>query len=168
MVLFVAMMIMSGAGLAALHFYSRLRRLDTMTRTASPLPDPGRYKPMLRLLSSDDEQLLASNPQLLRTFRKERMKIFRNYLRSLTRDYGTLLAGIRNAMVLASGDRPDLATALAKNQALFAMAVCRIEYRLALYSIGLGAVDVSGLVEAIDRLRAQVGVMTPTALPSAA
>ncbi len=168
MVIFVAMMIMSGVGLAALHFYSRLRRLDTMTRTASPLPDAGRYKPMLRLLSAEDEQLLASNPELLRNFRKERIAIFRTYLRSLTRDYGTLLAGIRTAMVMASVDRPDLATALARNQALFAMAVCRIEYRLALYSLGLGSVDVSGLVEAIDRLRAQVGVMTPSALPTAA
>ena len=168
MVLFVAMMILSGAGLAALHFYSTLRRLDSVTRTAAPLPDAGRYKPMLRLLSSDDEKLLSSNPVLLRSFRKQRIAIFRTYLRSLTRDYGTLLAGIRTAMVLASADRPDLATALAKNQALFAMAVCRIEFRLCLYTLGLGTVDVSGLVHAMDSLREQVSVMTPAMSMSAA
>jgi hypothetical protein len=161
MAIFVALMVLIGLALAGLHFYTRLRHLEVMMQTVSPLPDAGRYKPMLRLLSPDDEQMLAGSPTVLRNFRKQRVAIFRMYLRSLTKDYGALLAGIRAAMAYSAADRPELATALLKNRIHFAMAVCRIEYRLGLYSFGIGTVDVSGLVEAIDVLRNQVSILTP-------
>jgi hypothetical protein len=161
MAVFVALMVFIGLALAGLHFYTRLRHLEVMMQTVSPLPDAGRYKPMLRLLSADDEQMLAGNPAVLRDFRKQRIAIFRMYLRSLTKDYGTLLAGIRTAMAYSADDRPELATALSKNRVHFTMAVCRIEYGLFLYSFGVGSVDVSGLVEAIDGLRKQVSILTP-------
>jgi hypothetical protein len=133
MAVFVALMVFIGLALAGLHFYTRLRHLEVMMQTVSPLPDAGRYKPMLRLLSADDEQMLAGNPAVLRDFRKQRIAIFRMYLRSLTKDYGTLLAGIRTAMAYSADDRPELATALSKNRVHFTMAVCRIEYGLFLY-----------------------------------
>ena len=59
-------------------------------------------------------------------------------------------------MAGSGADRPDLARALAKNRMLFSLAVYRIEVRLALHSLGIGTVDISGLVGAFEGLRAQV------------
>jgi hypothetical protein len=115
---------------------------------------------MLRLLSDEDLKFVAANSALHRTLKSNRRKLFRSYLRCLARDYGYLLAGIRSAMAGSAVDRPDLARALAKNRALFAMAVYRVEVRLALHSLGVGTVDISGLVEAFEGLRAQVNVLS--------
>ena len=56
-------------------------------------------------------------------------------------------------------DRPDLAQALAKNRVLFVMAVCKVEMRLTLHAVGVGKVDISGLVDALEALRSQVNVL---------
>lgn len=124
-----------------------------------------RYRPMLRLLSDEDLQFVPS--RLRPAVRADRRMLFRRYLKCLSKDYGHLLSGIRSAMVRSGQERPELAHALAKNRLLFAIAVCRIEYRLALHTIGLGRVDVSGLVEALDTLRQQVAVFTPATMGAA-
>jgi hypothetical protein len=121
---------------------------------------------MLRLLSDEDLNFVGSNAALRKTLRAGRRELFRRYLRCLTQDYGRLLGGIRSAMTRAGVDRPDLARALAKNRALFAIAVYRVEVRLALHALGVGTVDISGLVEAFEGLRSQVNVLS--ALPAAA
>lgn len=122
-----------------------------------------RYKPMLRLLSEEDLSFVAANNSLRRTLKSGRRKLLRSYLRCLTRDYGYLLAGVRSAMASSASDRPDLARALAKNRALFALAVYKVEVRLALHSLGVGTVDISGLVDAFEGLRTQVTVLSAAA-----
>jgi len=159
MLLFAAMLLLIVSGLVALHFFTHLRQLSATAQDFAPTPVPGRYKPMLRLLSSDDAHLVSSNKRLAKRFRQQRVALFRDYLRCLTRDYGRLLGGVRLAMVRSKVDRPDLAAALARNQALFALAVCRIEYRLWLHTAGFGTVDVSGLVGAMDVLRTQARML---------
>jgi len=57
-----------------------------------------------------------------------------------------------------------LAHALAKNKVLFTLALCRIEYHLLLHRAGIGKVDVSGLVDAMDALRTQVSFLAPAPL----
>ena len=118
---------------------------------------------MLRLLSEEDFSLAGSNPILRAKIGARRRELFRGYLRCLTKDYARLLAGIRRLMVESGVDRPDLAKALAKNRYLFALALCRIEINLQLHALGIGKVDVSGLVNALDALRNTVNVMTPAA-----
>jgi hypothetical protein len=165
--LFVTTLFFIVAGLGALHFYTRFRRLETFTSgaaaSAAPalLPTSGRYQPMLRLLSPEDEALVATNKTLAKKLKKQRIQIFREYLSCLSGDYGRLLAGVRSAMVSSGVDRPDLAAAVAKNEAMFALALCRVEYRLFLHSLGLSTVDVSGLVESIASLRNQVSAFNP-------
>lgn len=162
MIFFAVMLILIVVGLVALHFSTRLRRLTAMSNQGMQIPSAGRYKPMLRLLSSDDAHLVGSNELMAKNFRRQRVEIFRGYLRCLTKDYGRLLAGIRAAMVQSNVDRPDLAAALFKNEILFTLAICRIEYRLWLHSAGFGTVDVSGVVGAMETLRAQAAVLTPS------
>lgn len=161
MILFAVLLMLIAVGLVALHFLLHLRRLNAFSHGVFPAPPPGRYTPMLRLLSEDDAQLVASNKPLARKFRQQRIAIFREYLQCLTRDYARLLGGVRMAMVRSHVDRPDLAAVLARNQVLFALAVCRIEYRLWLHSAGIGKVDVSGLVGAMDALNVQARIVSP-------
>jgi hypothetical protein len=70
-------------------------------------------------------------------------------------------------MAMAGVDRPDLALALAKNRTVFAVAVYKVEFRLALHALGVGQVDISGLVEAFEGLRAQVSVFSASAAAAA-
>ena len=112
---------------------------------------------MLRLLAEDDFRFVSTNPGLEKTLRAERRRLFRGYLRCLTRDYGSLLGGLRHAMVQSGFDRPDLARALVQYRFSFAMELCTAEIRLALHAAGIGKVDISGLVDALDALRTQAG-----------
>jgi hypothetical protein len=142
---------------------SRVRLPATPSSSGALKVSAERYRPMLRLLSDKDLGFVAANKALHRTLKSRRRKLFRTYLHCLTRDYGYLLAGIRSAMAGSAADRPDLARALAKNRALFALAVYKVEVRLALHSLGVGTVDISGLVEAFEGLRAQVNVLSAVA-----
>ena len=166
--LFSAFLAVMTAACFAGQFFFRLRALRSAARPSAPMNLADRYRPMLRLLSERDANLLIGNPALRRTVRSQRCKLFRRYLTCLTRDYGYLLQGIRVAMVQSGVDRPDLARALAKNRIHFAWAICRIEYRLALYTVGVGRVDVSGLVLAFDTLREQMTAFTATPLAAVA
>ncbi len=142
--------------------FRKLRAGQERPRTGTaPVDFAGRYHPMLRLLADDDLEFVAGNPKLTRMLRADRRRIFRRYLACLTKDYGRLLEGIRLVMVQSSVDRPDLARALAKNRVLFALAVTRIEFRLALHAAGIGTVDISGVVEAFDRLREHAATLAP-------
>lgn len=159
---FIIILILISTGLFALAFFSRLRRLRVIAQGNTPVVAvTNRYRPMLRLLGDEDADFVAANKTIALKLRAQRRQIFRGYLACLTKDYAQLLDGVRLAMVRSGVDRPDLAHALAKNKILFTLALCRIEYRLFLHQAGVGKVDVSGLVDAVDALRAQVGFLTP-------
>ena len=164
--LIFALFIVLAAGSGILMLAVRIRLLDSVAQSSRPLPEADRYRPMLRLLSDEDLKFAARNPALRAKFAARRRELFRGYVRCLTKDYGRLLASIRRLMVESGVDRPDLAKALAKNRFVFAMALCRIELHLRLHALGLSSVDVSGLVEALDGLRATVNLMTPVAVPN--
>jgi hypothetical protein len=159
---FFALLLLIAAGSGALLFWTRMRLLDSAAQTNNKgLPDADRYRPMLRLLSDADLDFASASPVLRGKVRARRREMFRSYLRCLTRDYAGLLSGLRLIMVESGVDRPDLAKALAKNRLMFALVLCRIEIHLQLHVLGIGKVDVSGLVGALDALRGAVSVMTP-------
>jgi len=164
--LIFALFIVLVAGSGILMLAARMRMLDSVAQSNRALPDAERYRPMLRLLSDADLKFAARNPALRAKIASRRRELFRGYVRCLTKDYGRLLGSIRRLMVESGVDRPDLAKALAKNRFVFAMALCRIELHLRLHALGLSNVDVSGLVEALDGLRATVNVMSPAAATS--
>jgi hypothetical protein len=66
-------------------------------------------------------------------------------------------------MVNSGVDRPDLAILLSRQRRAFAVAMCRVEWMLALHAIGFEnvKVDVSGLVGAVDNLTGIVNVFSP-------
>lgn len=137
---------------AVAFFYSRLLLLQSETPMVPRTSAAERYRPMLRLLSPDDLQFVPPGAAR-RRLQQRRIRLFRSYLRSLARDYGQLLSGVRMMMVHSSVDRPDLAKLLLRNQTLFALALCRIEMRLLLRGFGIGTVDVSPVLQALETLR---------------
>ena len=159
--LLIASLVLIAAVSGAVLFLARMRLLDSVVQSSTRLPDADRYRPMLRLLSDGDLDFASSNPVLRGRIRAQRRQMFRGYLRCLTKDYARLLSGLRRMMVESGEDRPDLAKALAKNRLMFAVALCKIEIHLQLHALGIGKVDVSGLVDALSALRGAAGVMTP-------
>jgi len=153
--LFVTAMLLVAAGAFTLQFVLKMRALRAAQSTDPSVAVADRYRPMLRLLDQSDLQFVSGSPKLSKDLRAQRRKLFRSYLRCLTRDYGKLLAGLRQAMVQSGTDRPDLARALARNRLLFALLICKIEMRLALHAGNFGAIDIAPLIEAIEALRVQ-------------
>ena len=144
----------------------KMRALGSEKASDSGIQGPERYRPMLRLLSDEDLAFLPAQSPLRAGLRARRRALFRGYLRCLTRDYGRLLAGVRYTMVQSGTDRPDLARALAKNRVLFAIAICKVEYRLALHAAGIGHIEIGGLVEALEALCSQASLLTSAAQPA--
>jgi hypothetical protein len=117
--------------------------------------NPDRYIPMLRLLAGYEDEPLAGARGA-----ENRARI-RAWLRAFAHDYGSLMGELRLAMVHAGEDRPDLAKALLRNRTLFAMALCRLDVRLRLLSLGIGGVEAfrvetHGVTETIRQLRGQL------------
>ena len=131
-----------------------------------------RYRPMERLLSGDDYRFLASQPgcnkKMLRRMRAERRLLFRGYLACLDGDFRLVAAALRLMMTYSNQDRPDLAGILYKQQALFAIGILSVQWRLLLHAFGLGTVDVHGLVRAMEYMRLELRQMVPAESAAAA
>jgi hypothetical protein len=123
------------------------------------------YRPMERLLSDEDYEFLASQPgfdkKMLQCLRSERRKVFRGYLARLSRDFNLVSAALRLMMMYSNHDRRDLAGILYKQQALFAFGMLAVQWHLLLDVCGLGTVDVSGLVGAMEFMRLELRQMIP-------
>jgi len=117
--------------------------------------NPDRYIPMLRLLAGYEDEPLAG------PMGAENRARIRAWLNAFANDYGLLLAELRLAMVQSNEDRPDLAKALVLNRLSFAIALCRLDLRLRLLSVGLGGVEefrteTEGLTQTLRQLRGQL------------
>ena len=124
-----------------------------------------RYRPMLRLLEEEDLEYLRSQPgftpAMLRKLRAQRCQLFRGYLRCLDVDFARVCAALKIVMLQSKRDRPDLASALFRQQILFTAGSISIQLRLFLYRLGFCGVDVSGLVKNFDMLRLELKSLVP-------
>jgi hypothetical protein len=163
--------------LAALAFLLLFRRLIARERDAqTDLTwcrdfSAARYRPMERLFAEQDYEFLSSqpgfHPRLYRKLQAERRKVFRQYLRCLRRDFSRLSSAARFLMVHASEDRPDLASSLLKQRAVFTYAMLAIQCRLVLQPVGI-RVDVRPLVQSLDLMRDQLRLLSQRAQAPAA
>jgi len=130
-----------------------------------------RYRPMERLFSEGDFGFLAGqpgySPGMSRRLRTTRRRIFRQYLRCLGRDFSRLHAAARLLSVLAPQDRPDLAIALFRQRLQFRYALATVHSRLALQALGIGTVDVSRLVQALEGMGTHFRQLATVARPAA-
>jgi hypothetical protein len=162
--LFSSLLFLIAFGAIGLQFTLKMRSLQATESGRESFTGVDRYRPMLRLLSDDDLALVPADSSLRKTLRATRRDLFRGYLRCLTRDYAHLLAGVRDAMVRSGTEQPELTKALVKNRMFFAVAICKIELRLALHAAGSGNADIAGLVDAFEALRSQVRVLSTASL----
>jgi len=131
-----------------------------------------RYRPMMRLLDGGDLEFLRSQPgftpKMATRLRVQRCHIFRGYLRCLSNDFGRVCSAIKLVMMQSKHDRPDLASALLRNQMMFAAGIVGIECRLFLYRWGLCGVDVTSLVKIFDLMRLELRTLVPASAMMAA
>ena len=115
------------------------------------------YRPMERLLNESDYEFLASqpgfHPSIARELRAERRRIFRIYLRSMIRDFNTLMSMAELMMVYSAEDRPDLARAIFRLRRQFYMRVIAAEMHLILSPLPLGAVNAGRLIHSLGAIR---------------
>ena len=127
-----------------------------------------RYQPMLRLLEGDDLRFLqlqsGFTPVMEQGFRRERCRIFRNYLQCLHLDFQRVSMALKVVMVQSRYDRPDLAAALVRSQRAFAFGMLMVHGRLLLYRWGIGNVEVGGLLKVFDSARIELRSLVPVGI----
>lgn len=159
-VLMIALLALAAAVIAVFAF---LRRISVPSAISDCDPEwienftVAKYRPMLRLLDEADYRFLASQPGMtpkaIRRLRAERRSIFRAYLRNLIRDFHKLHMTARMHLIYSAQDRPELASKLVRQRFDFLSAVCAVEVRLALHTIGIGQVDVRALIGSVEAMR---------------
>lgn len=131
-----------------------------------------RYRPMLRILAEEDFRLLRTQQGFTRKMeaqmRRQRCQIFRGYLKSLRTDFGRVCLALKLLMLSAGSDRPDLARILLRSQLEFACGVIVLQVRLALYSAGIGTVDVASVLGVFDGLRLELRSLVPASMAAGA
>jgi len=158
-------------------FLYLFRRLTAPARNRQPSLEwcnqfsMARYRPMERLFSEEDDRFLASqpgySPGLSKRLKAARRRIFRQYLRCLGRDFDRLHAAARFLSVHAPQDRPDLAVALFRQKLLFRQALLMVHGRLALQAVGIGTVEISRLIQALEGMGTQFRQLAAVPRPSA-
>lgn len=131
-----------------------------------------RYRPMERLLDDGDFEFLKHQPgftaRMGRALRAERRRIFRSYLRGLSRDFSRTCRALHMLMLASPHDRPDLAAILVRQRLSFTLGVMEVECRLVMHAWGWGRVDVRRLVGALDSMRLELNHMLQPAAVTAA
>jgi len=64
-------------------------------------------------------------------------------------------------MMQSHVDRPDLASTLVRTQIRFAIGMVSVQARLILYELGIGSVDVHGLLTLFDDMRLELRSLGP-------
>jgi hypothetical protein len=127
-----------------------------------------RYRPMARLLDSEDLEFLRSQPgftpSMATRLRIQRCKIFRGYLRCLNNDFRKVCMALKILLLQSRYDRPDLAAVLVRQQVLFTVGMVAIHFRLVLYRWGWCGADVTGLVKIFDSVRLELQTLVPATM----
>ncbi len=118
------------------------------------------YRPMERLFDEDDVAFVKSHPGyeqgLERKLRRGRVRVFRMYLADLKRDFGRLHYALRLMALNARHDEPELAKTLIFQKLAFQYGIAMVEFRLALYGLGIGRVEVGRLVSTLADMRVEL------------
>lgn len=155
-------------GLAIVFLYRVLssRQDADLSMDQLPVLSSQKYRPMERLLQEDDFRFLAAqpgySPALGRRLRTERRRIFRGYLRNLKRDFSRVSMACHMLIVHSAEDRPDLAAMLMRQRLLFGLGMAAVEGRLLLHAVGVGTVDVRGLVGPLEAMQEQIQLLLAT------
>jgi hypothetical protein len=143
-------------------------REDTFSAQESFSPEC--YRPMGRLLDEADGKFISSHSsctrQIKKNFRKQRIGIFRAYLRALSQDFHRVCKALKLYMVACKVDRSDLAAVVMKEQFRFAASMVYVEFTLMVFATGWSGVDASRLIRAVDAMRDRMQSLAALPEPS--
>jgi hypothetical protein len=125
-----------------------------------------KYRNMMRLLSREGIEELRSRPdyshQMAAEFRKERSRLFKEYLSEMSVDFERICIAIRVLMLNSRYDRPDLASTLIQSQVMFSLATASLRIRLFFYTLGWCEGDASEVCRIFDAMRLELRSCIPS------
>jgi hypothetical protein len=122
-----------------------------------------RYQPMQALFDEQDFAFLSSQPgfdfTLYKKLRRERLRIFHQYLDRLIADYNRLHSLARTLVACTPGENSDMLFQLVKLKLGFMSTVMRAEVNYLLCYFGYRTLPVRALMLRLEELSAQVSAM---------
>ncbi|HEY3938507.1 MAG TPA: hypothetical protein VGL97_13815 [Bryobacteraceae bacterium] len=128
------------------------------------------YFPMAGLLSDEDFRFLSRQPGfdflLYRKLRRDRLRIFRQYLNRLIGDFNRLHQVARLFVAASQEDHSALLGRLIWLRVRFSFSVLRVEAAYLCCRFGFHAVVVSGLIARLDEMSRQLNALSANRLAS--
>lgn len=122
------------------------------------------YEPMEHLLSGEDFSFLKRQPGydlgVLKRFRRDRLRIFRQYLNRMIRDFNRLQLAARVLIARSADDRSSLLKQLVSLRVRFTFAVIHAEFSYALCRLGCSTVAAYTLIARLEEMSAQLNALT--------
>jgi len=122
------------------------------------------YESMHALLCDEDFSFVSNQPgfdlDLYKRLRKERLRIFRQYMNRLITDYNRLHAGARALIAANMEDRSEMMGRLLKLKLAFMHAVVTAEVNYLLCCIGFRTLTIRAVVLRLEELNAQVAFIS--------
>jgi hypothetical protein len=120
---------------------------------------------MENLLSGEDFAFLYRQPgfdfALYRKFRKDRLRIFRQYLNRMIADFNRLHLAARVLISQSEGDHSAVLQKLIWLKIRFSVSVLQAESRYVLCCLGLRTLTVRKLIAELEEMSALVGMTNP-------
>lgn len=122
------------------------------------------YGPMQRLFHEEDFAFLSRQPgfdlRLYKKFRRERLRIFRQYMNRLIGDYNRLHVAARMLLAASSEDHSEMMGHLIRLKVNFTVTVFRAEANYLLCCAGYRTLVVRALIMRLEELNAQVAAIS--------
>ncbi|MGI8962055.1 MAG: hypothetical protein ACR2IV_20315 [Bryobacteraceae bacterium] len=122
------------------------------------------YHPMEGLLADEDFTFLSRQPgfdlSLYRKLRRERLRIFRQYLTRLVSDFNRLHLVTRVLIAQSPDDRSELVSKLIRLKLRFSIALVRAEVSYVLCRFGLSSLAVRALILHLEEMHAQLSAVS--------
>lgn len=122
------------------------------------------YAPMKGLLGSEDFEFLATqpgySPALLRKLRRERLRIFRQYLDRMIVDFNRLYKLASLMIGQSSTDQSAVYSRLLKLRLNFGLAIMRVEISYTIARIGTRPAGVEALLQTLDAMSSQLAELS--------
>jgi len=120
---------------------------------------PSSYYPMQRLLSDEDFRFLARQPgfdlSLYRKLKRERLLIFRQYLRRLIVDFNRLYTVTRTLIAHQPEDHSELAVRLVKLRMKFMFSVLSAECSYVLCCLGFKTIVATAMLARLEEMSSE-------------
>ena len=159
--LFAVALAFLGRVLWKLHNGSRLEELDPDWLDGFSV---SAYQPMQILFCDDDFAFISRQPgfdfTLYKKFRRDRLRIFRQYMNRLIRDYNRLHAAGRMMVAATSLDQSELMGRLIWLKLKFSIAVFQAEANYLMCCAGFRTLAVRALLVHLEELNAQVAAIS--------